>query len=213
MEPECSSMNVLTLSWADDVIQSTEHMMPITSNIHNFLEAAQRVGATVPQVSNLEEAAAYIAENSEGLTLVPETPLTQKHNLKGILDNAGIEVHSGQFREAGNFPGAGVTFSNFAMADTGTVVLESTMEDVRLATTLPEKHFVIVDPETILEDNLAAIPTMTELHQGTEPRFVAYITGPSRTADIERVLTIGCHGPRELHILVVEGISSDLMEN
>jgi L-lactate dehydrogenase complex protein LldG len=98
------------------------------------------------------------------------------------------------------------------MADTGTVVLESTMENIRLATTLPEKHFVVVDPETILEDNLAAVEPMTRMHTGNAPRFVAYVTGPSRTADIERVLTIGCHGPRELHILVVAGVSSDPME-
>jgi L-lactate dehydrogenase complex protein LldG len=99
------------------------------------------------------------------------------------------------------------------MADSGTVVLESTDESIRLATTLPETHFVIVDPEKILEDNLSAVAPMTQMHMGDDPKFVAYITGPSRTADIERVLTIGCHGPRELHILLVNNVSSDLMEN
>jgi L-lactate dehydrogenase complex protein LldG len=93
------------------------------------------------------------------------------------------------------------------------VVLESTDEEIRLATTLPEIHFIIVDPTKILIDNLAAAGPMTAFHQGNDPKFIAYITGPSRTADIERVLTIGCHGPREVHILLVEGISSDLMEN
>ncbi len=186
----------------------------MTKNAHlsRFMETARRVGANVTQLDGLQDAVAYIAENSTGKTLVPETSLARKHNLKEILINGGIDVHEGNFRQAGNFPGAGVTFSNFAMADTGTVVLESTMENIRLATTLPEKHFVVVDPETILEDNLAAAAPMTTMHTGSEPRFVAYVTGPSRTADIERVLTIGCHGPRELHILVIEGISSDLME-
>ncbi|MFN2353727.1 MAG: lactate utilization protein C, partial [Desulfopila sp.] len=102
--------------------------------------------------------------------------------------------------------------SNFALADTGTVVLDSTDEEIRLATTLPEVHFVIVDPEKILKDNLAATEVMTAMHTGSDPKCIAYISGPSRTADIERVLTIGCHGPRELHILVVESVSSNLME-
>jgi L-lactate dehydrogenase complex protein LldG len=93
------------------------------------------------------------------------------------------------------------------------VVLESTDEEIRLATTLPEIHFILVDPATILKDNLAGVDPMTAFHQGSDPKLIAYITGPSRTADIERVLTIGCHGPREVHILLVEGISSDLMEN
>lgn len=186
--------------------------MPTNERLSQFMEAARRVGTEVTQFSSPSEAAAYIAEKSEGTTLVPDTQLSEKHGIKKILKEAGVDVWSGSFREAGHFPAAGVTFCNFGMADTGTVVLESTMEDIRLATTLPEKHFVIIDPETILEDNLEAVKPMTALHVGSEPRFVAYITGPSRTADIERVLTIGCHGPRELHILVVEDISSDLME-
>jgi len=186
--------------------------MPNNTHLSRFMEMARRVGAEVSRQGSLQDAANYIVANSSGKTLVPETLLAQRHSLRRLLAEAGSEVHEGAFRQAGNFPGAGVTFCNFAMADTGTVVLESTMEDIRLATTLPEKHFVLVDPETILEDNLAAAAPMTRMHSGHEPKFVAYITGPSRTADIERVLTIGCHGPRELHILVVEGISGDLDE-
>lgn len=178
-----------------------------------FTEIAQRVGAEVKEVANLQAAAQYISSISKGTTLVPETPLAQKHNLRSLLTTEGIDVFSGNFRNAGHVPDSGVTFCNFCMADSGTVVLESTDENIRLATTLPEIHFVIVDPAKILEDNLAAIPPMTRMHEGNDPRFVAYITGPSRTADVERVLTIGCHGPRELHILLVSDISSDLMEN
>jgi L-lactate dehydrogenase complex protein LldG len=183
------------------------------THVERFIEAAKRVGAEVEKKQSLEEAVSYIAEKAKGTTLVPETPLVIRHNLKALLATAGVDVFARKFREAGQVPGAGVTFSNFAMADTGTVVLESTDENIRLATTIPEKHFVLVDPATILADNLAAAAPMTALHQGNAPIFIAYITGPSRTADIERVLTIGCHGPRELHILLVANISSDLMEN
>jgi len=182
------------------------------THLSRFMEMGGRVGAQVVQLDTIQDAARYISANSSGKTLVPETALAAKHNLRQVLAEAGADVHEGGFRQAGKFPGAGVTFCNFGMADTGTVVLESTMENIRLATTLPEKHFVLVDPEKILADNLAAVQPMTALHSGNEPKFVAYITGPSRTADIERVLTIGCHGPRELHILVVAGISSDLFE-
>jgi len=178
-----------------------------------FTEIAKRVGAEVTQLDSLEQVAKYISNVTKGTTLVPETPLALKHNLRSVLSTEGIEVFEDNFRKAGHVPEAGVTFCNFCMADSGTVALESTDENIRLATTLPDIHFVIVDPAKILKDNLAAVPIMTELHQGDNPRFVAYITGPSRTADVERVLTIGCHGPRELHILLVNDISSDLMEN
>ena len=182
------------------------------SHSQNFMEAARRVGAEVVELQSLEDVADYVAAKSIGRTLVPLTSLARKYDLRNLLSQSGVEVFAGRFRDAGRVPAAGVTFCNFAMADTGTVVLESTDEDIRLATTLSECHFVIVDPKKILADNLAASAPMTAMHRGSEPCFVAYITGPSRTADIERVLTIGCHGPRELHILVVESVSSDVME-
>ncbi len=186
----------------------------MTDNItERFTEFATRVGAAVLQMDSLQDAVTYIKETAEGNLLVPETPLAKQHHLRALLSEAGADVFTGKFRTAGQIPGAGVTFCNFCLADTGTVVLDSTDEEIRLATTLPDRHFILVDPAKILEDNLAAIEPMTALHQGSDPKFIAYITGPSRTADIERVLTIGCHGPREVHILLVAGISSDLMEN
>ena len=177
-----------------------------------FVEAAQRVGADVFAAETLHQATEYVANKVKGTTLVPSTPLAVRHDLAQRLQDAGVEVYAGDFRQAGQMPAAGVTFCNFGMADTGTVVLESTDEDIRLATTLPEIHFVIVDPQKVLSDNLAAVEPLKALHTGSDPRFVAYISGPSRTADIERVLTIGCHGPRELHILLVPSVSSNLME-
>lgn len=178
-----------------------------------YVEKAKMIGCAVVTPADLKEAAAYIKEHSDGPLLVPDTALCTKYDLKSTLKEAGAKLHEKSFREAGHAPAAGVTFSNFAIAESGTVVLESTPEDVRLATTIPEKHFIIVDPATIVADGLGAIDTMTELHSGHEPRFVAYISGPSRTADIERVLTIGAHGPREVHVLLMDGISSDFMES
>lgn len=181
-------------------------------HLQQFMEAARRVGSEVAELDDLQQAAAYVAAKTSGRTLIPDTVLAQKYELRNLIRQAGNEVYAGKFRDAGRVPAAGVTFCNFAMADTGTVVLDSTDEDIRLATTLPDYHFVIVDPEKILADNLAAVEPLYALHEGGAPCFIAYITGPSRTADIERVLTIGCHGPRELHILVVGSLSSDLME-
>jgi len=181
--------------------------------VDRFVASAQRVGAEVSHMNNLSETVAYICEKVSGTVLVPETTLAKRHCLRDLLTEAGVNVFSGNFRDAGMVPGGGVTFSNFCLADSGTVVLESTAEDVRLATTLPEIHCILVDPVTILRDNLAAAKPMNDFHRGSDAKFIAYITGPSRTADIERVLTIGCHGPRELHILLVDNISSDFMEN
>lgn len=183
------------------------------ANVERFTEAARRMGAEVVECEDLGKAAAYISQKAGGPALVPDTPLTAKVGMKKLLAAAGCTLQEGSFRKAGYEPAAGATFSNFCLADTGTIVIDSTDEAVRLTTTLPERLFLVVDPATILADNLAAVEPMGRLFSGKEPKFVDYITGPSRTADIERVLTIGAHGPRELHILMVNGVSADLMEN
>ncbi len=178
-----------------------------------YVEKAKLVGCEVVTPASLKEAAEYIAEHAGGPLLLPETELCIRHGFASLLREAGAVLHDGSFREAGHVPAAGATFSNFIIAESGTVVLESTREEIRLATTIPEKHFVIVDPATVVADGLGAVKAMEELHSGHEPRFVAYISGPSRTADIERVLTIGAHGPREVHVLLVDDVSDNFMEN
>ncbi len=178
----------------------------------DFITEAERIGAEVYKMEDLAAAIKYIASLAKGVTMVPDTALARKYDLCALLAKEQVDVYVGDFRNAGYVPDSGVSFCNFCMADSGTVVLDSTAEDVRLATMLPEKHFVIVDPVKILKDNLAAAPIMARLHEVEGPKFIAYISGPSRTADVERVLTIGCHGPRELHILLVAGISQDYEE-
>jgi L-lactate dehydrogenase complex protein LldG len=200
---------------ADMPTSSHPHSGGIMSENHlqQFIDSAGRVGAEVRQMADLQEAVSYISEKAGGTTLVPATTLTARYDLHNLLSAAGIAVFTDDFRKAGHFVAAGVTFANFCLADSGTVVLESTAEAVRLATTLPEKHFILIDPASILGDNLAAAGPLRALHSGGAAKVIAYITGPSRTADIERVLTIGCHGPREVHILLVNGIAHDIMEN
>lgn len=177
-----------------------------------FTVAARKVGAEVVPFTSAEAAAAYIREKAGGAVLLPPSPALARFGLAAALRAAGCEVIEDNFRRAAPTAAAGVTGACFALADTGTVVLESTAEAVRLSTTLPERHFVLLDPRKVLPDGEAAVPQLRQLHRQRPRSFHAYITGPSRTADIERVLTIGVHGPRELHVLLVEGLSDDLAE-
>ncbi len=183
-----------------------------SSRIDLFSEAARRVGSEVVVLDDLAAAAAYIVGKTSGPVLLPPSPVMESKDLAACLTRIGAEVVIEGFRQAAPAAAAGVTGADFALADTGTVVLESTEEAVRLSTTLPERHFVLLDPRRIVADGPAAVPLLRQLQQRRPRSFIAYITGPSRTADIERVLTIGVHGPRELHILLVEGISGGLPE-
>ena len=93
----------------------------------------------------------------------------------------------------------GVTAAQWAMAETGTLVLESGRERSRLISLLPPVHVCVLDAKNIRG-------TMGEIFQIVENDLsptVTFITGPSRTSDIELTLAIGVHGPRELRVIVI----------
>lgn len=97
----------------------------------------------------------------------------------------------------------GFTMADSAIAETGTLVINCPSEELRLATMLCEYHVCIVRRSTIVEDAFAADQQLLKYMHKT-PDYTAFITGASRTADIERVLALGVHGPLELHILLLE---------
>lgn len=96
----------------------------------------------------------------------------------------------------------GITGAAYAVAATGTLALVSDRVEVRLASTLPEIHVALVDSGRILPDLAALLGRLGP----AQTRYLALVTGPSRTADIERVLTIGAHGPRRLVVVLVDGL-------
>lgn len=180
--------------------------------LNQFKEALTKVGGQVAEMASVDEAATYIAQRVTGSVLLPAQASLQRAGLAAALEAAGVTVVREAWRQQAPAASAGVTGANFALADTGSLVLDSTAEALRLATTLPEKHFALLDPRKIVADSLAAVPYLRGFHERAPRNYLAYITGPSRTADIERVLTIGVHGPRELHVLLLAGLSDDYYE-
>jgi L-lactate utilization protein LutB len=94
----------------------------------------------------------------------------------------------------------GISTAQAAIAETGTLVLDSADERHRLVSLVPPVHIAIVDASRICEtlgEALALLRQDKELS-----RAVTFVTGPSRTADIELTLTVGVHGPQELYVIV-----------
>ena len=178
-----------------------------------FIAAAEKVGALTVACETPEQVIRYLAGKVQGPLVLPSCPSLVRSAMTGLLQKAGVEIIADDFRRLAPAAAAGLTGANFAIAATGTVVLESTAEDIRLASTLPERHFVLLDPAKIIPDSGAAVPMLRQLHARLPQTYLAYLTGPSRTADIERVLTIGVHGPKELHILLCQGVSDDFLES
>jgi L-lactate dehydrogenase complex protein LldG len=95
----------------------------------------------------------------------------------------------------------GVSQMDYAIADTGTLVQDATASEQRLVSTLPDIHIALCRMSALVAD----LPTLLARGLVTDdPSYWAFITGPSRTADIERVLTIGAHGPRRLVVVLVD---------
>lgn len=97
----------------------------------------------------------------------------------------------------------GVTAAQAGIAETGTLVLDSSVEQNRLVSLVPPVHVAILDASRIyqtLGETLAALQSGAELSPA-----ITFITGPSRTADIELTLALGVHGPQELYVIIDEG--------
>ncbi len=96
----------------------------------------------------------------------------------------------------------GISQLEWALANTGTLVQSADAVDTRLVSTLPLLHIAVVSTRAMLPDLPAVLTRVDPLKSA----YLSFITGPSRTADIERVLTIGVHGPERLIIVLVDDL-------
>jgi L-lactate dehydrogenase complex protein LldG len=87
------------------------------------------------------------------------------------------------------------------VAESGTLVLTSGRDNPTTLNFLPDTHIVVIDAKDIAGDYETLWARLRG--QGAMPRTVNWITGPSRSADIEQTLILGAHGPRRLHVMVV----------
>lgn len=91
------------------------------------------------------------------------------------------------------------------VAETGTLVLTSGPDNPTTLNFLPDTHIVVVKAADIAGDYESVWSKLRMSHgKGEMPRTVNFVTGPSRSGDIEQKLLLGAHGPRSLHIIVVE---------
>jgi L-lactate dehydrogenase complex protein LldG len=94
----------------------------------------------------------------------------------------------------------GITQMDWGIANTGTVAQDSSAVEQRLAAALPWIHVALLSTKTILPDLQSLLSNM----HPQKSSYIALTTGPSRTADIERVLAIGVHGPERLVIICID---------
>lgn len=181
------------------------------NNYDSFKKNALAVQAVIEKISSPAQAIDYIEKLflqnnfSEKTLAVPKLKEEWANEDFTKLKKNKIEILTDKLRQYPQGFDVGLTSTNFGIADTGTLVIDSSSEDIRLATMMSKIHVAVLKENSIKKNSEEAQKELTELFSG-ESSYTAFITGASRTADIERILALGVHGPLELHILVLEGV-------
>ncbi len=175
--------------------------------VSRFVDMALFAAATVSRVADGAAAVADIAAYLDGgglgrrLTVAPDPALD-----KLPWDKAtGLALRRGGAEPS---DAVGVTGALCGIAETGTVMVHSSAALPIGLCFLPETHIVVLPAGEIVggyEDGWAKLRNRLGGDVGSLPRSVTLITGPSRTSDIEKTLQIGVHGPRRLHLVMIDG--------
>ena len=171
-------------------------------------ENAKKAHAIVAKSDSFAHAcrqAAALTLEKKGTTMAaPGLKKDRLKALKGACHDAGLTLCESPLRDDPENIHTAFTVADFAIAKTGTLALDSASEDVRIATMLAEIHVAVLWAADIQADSMAAKEKINRILKRDEPSYLAFVTGPSRTADIERELTLGSHGPRELRLFIIE---------
>ena len=178
---------------------SAEGLTDLQALLDNFLANAELLGIHFEIAANQSEATALI-ESVIDRTGAKEVAISNSPLVREVTQN--IETvkftreASTEFLFASDL---GITSAQWAIAETGTLVLEAESEDHRLISLVPPVHLCLLEASKIRQ-TLGEILSLT---QGKLGHTMTFVTGASRTSDIELTLAIGVHGPGELHIIVL----------
>jgi L-lactate dehydrogenase complex protein LldG len=164
-----------------------------------FASKAQYLASSVESVAGPAQVPAAVARYLAAQSLPPQAVATG--DVAGLnWAGAGIEIAA---RVAVDADKAGISGCFCAIAETGTLLLLSGPQTPGSVSLLPETHIAIVPLGRIvatMEDAFALL----RAERGKLPRAVNFISGPSRTGDIEQTIVLGAHGPCRVHLILVE---------
>jgi L-lactate dehydrogenase complex protein LldG len=172
--------------------------------IERFRENLVSIGGSCSVVASKEEAASVIQtiiENAKAARIaVSDSPVVEK--VCGFLKTDGGFLKNASASALFDCD-LGITGAQWGIAETGTLVLESEKEFNRLTSLVPPVHVCLLEEKNIRRTLGEILRVVSENGSEKLSRTITFITGPSRTSDIELTLAIGVHGPRELHVIVI----------
>ncbi|MBE3559056.1 MAG: lactate utilization protein [Ktedonobacteraceae bacterium] len=177
---------------------------------HRFKQRLGAAGGECHEAAHLQAAADIIAAHpalaGKELVIAPDFSLCRPWDeLLPMLEERGIRLRlAAKPAEVADAP-AGLSAAEMAIAETGSVMLAENSLEGRVVSMLTLTHFVLVRAQDLFPRLDQAGERLQQLtRQRADPRrYISLITGPSRTADIERTLTIGVQGPKAVCVIVV----------
>jgi L-lactate dehydrogenase complex protein LldG len=122
--------------------------------------------------------------------------------IKNMLEPSDIKIQSDA--EEFNNMRPGITQCEFLIARFGSIMVSSKQASGRRMNVFPESHIVVARTHQIVPEIKDAIKGIQKKYEGKLPSMMSLITGPSRTADIEKTLVMGAHGPKELYLFLLD---------
>lgn len=171
--------------------------------VENFVQNFEKLAGKAMIVREASEVVPALSKMLEGKSVVASNaPYLEACGIRAL---AGVQTgfsDRSAWREACASADIGITGVDYALAQTGTFVMLASPENARLASLLPLVHIAVIPRSRILanlDTLLSVLPLPAE-----QTSSMVFITGPSRTADIEQILVRGVHGPGEVYAVIVE---------
>jgi iron-sulfur cluster protein len=210
-----SIIGLLCQSAGAGIVTKTKSMATEEIGLNHYLES---LGMEVVE-TDLGERMVQLTHTRPSHLIAPAIHLTKEDaarvfgtepTIESILDHARRSLRQ-------KFIGAsvGISGANIAIAETGTIVLVTNEGNADLTTVLPQVHVAVFGMDKLvatLEDAMAVLRILPRSATGQlMSSYVNWITGPSRSADIEQTLTIGAHGPREMHCVILDNGREEML--
>ena len=173
----------------------------LAARVAIFRSEAERAQATVAEVASLAEAPAEIARFLRDANCPATLRMGRDPRLAAMpWGETALEISIGA--SDGRDLNA-VAFAFAGVAETGTLALVSGPDNPTTLNFLPDNAIVILERKDVVGDTEAVFARLRAAYgKGAAPRTLNFVTGPSRSADIEQTLLLGAHGPRRLHIVI-----------
>jgi L-lactate dehydrogenase complex protein LldG len=198
--------HVPALAIVSDQAQATPPVA--VSPVAAFRERLESVGGHCVVVRNEDEAAGALADVVSGLqarAVAQRIALSDAPSLSRLTSGISAD-HIAVCPAAADLFNydVGISTAQAGIAETGTLILEAEKERHRLVSLLPAVHIAFISSADIYQTIGDALAALRGGDENSLSRALTFITGPSRTADIELTLTVGVHGPKELYVIVID---------